>query len=630
MGLWRSQMGWGVAALAHGFVLVACGPSPSATEGSAVSASLKCRADAPRPDSIESIQARYARAVHPRFVDQQTGCMACHGPGSGRAFIVTSDALETFHRARAGGLWGLGGATLLGKLTNPSAEARMPLGRPAWDAAALQAVVETTCAVAVFEEHGGGPRADEIFPPALLQPYAGARNTEFDVTVLSYPQLKGKVKTLFGDAWIREGRDLFATHIAAFGGVDFFEHRVERTQLSAEYLLAIDALSADVCSAALEGRSGPFKGLDVDSALITPANLSRVYEAMLFRPADDSEAEAAGKLVADLIAQSRSPADAWSGLCEALFKHPDFLFTLPPSARSAAGRQRDRLILVKVAQDLLARPPTAAELGQFDRQEKDLSALVDQFLASTEFRDYYFYKMRVRASSDGSPASDEPARLWTYLATSGRPFSQLLTGDYSVTEQFLPAQRPTEHGRTGLLTMKGFIANKPGLPHFNYAARALSDFMGVVFEVPAGVLNMREQNTAESTVDPTSVCFSCHQLLTPLAHQRLRWRDDGTYSELDSDGQVIDDTDRGLVDGYSYKGRGLEAFSTRAVKKESFIRSTLNAQMMFLTGRPLRAEQDERDLYKQLWDVSGATGQDLRAVIKALVLSPTYQQVHRP
>jgi hypothetical protein len=250
--------------------------------------------------------------------------------------------------------------------------------------------------------------------------------------------------------------------------------------------------------------------------------------------------------------------------------------------------------------------------------------MVDGYLASTDFRTYYFHKMQIRTESEGTPDTDEPARLWTYLATTGTPFQQLLTGDYSVGTDYTKVARPPEHGTTGVLTMKGFIKNKPGLPHYNYAARVMTDFMGSIFEIPPEVFDMRGAATAASTVDPTSICFSCHQVLTPLAHQRLRWNDDGTYRTTDDQGRTINDSDRGLVSTYAFKGQGLSAFATQAVKKESFIRRTLNAQYMIFFGREMRHTQDERVIYKRLWDVAQANESSLKAVLKTIALSPEY------
>jgi hypothetical protein len=150
--------------------------------------------------------------------------------------------------------------------------------------------------------------------------------------------------------------------------------------------------------------------------------------------------------------------------------------------------------------------------------------------------------------------------------------------------------------------------------------------MGYVFEVPPEVFDMRGTATASSTVDPSSICFNCHQLLTPLATQRLRWADDGSYRTVDDSGRPLDDSDRGLVATYPYKGQGIEAFSTRAVKKEAFIRRMINTQFKLLMGRELRQRDDERGLYKQLWDTAFANGGDMRTVLRTVALSSTFQR----
>jgi Ca-dependent carbohydrate-binding module xylan-binding len=354
------------------------------------------------------------------------------------------------------------------------------------------------------------------------------------------------------------------------------------------------------------------------------AKVDTLYRKMLYHPASTQEKTDGYALVKDLSSYEADLPKAWSGLCEGLMRAPDFLFTLPPSYEPRTGVDKDRLLLVKLAQDLVGRPPTATELSSYESGSKTWEQMVDGYLASTDFRTYYFHKMRIRTESEGTPDTDEPARLWTYLATTGTPFQQLLTGDYSVAADYAKVTRPPEHGSTGVLTMKGFIKNKPGLPHYNYAARVMTDFMGSIFEIPSEVFDMRGAATASSTVDPTSICFSCHQTLTPLAHQRLKWNDDGTYRTTDDQGRPIDDSDRGLVGAYAFKGQGLPAFATQAVKKESFIRRTLNAQYMIFFGREMRHTQDERVMYKRLWDVSLANESSLKAVLKTIALSPEY------
>lgn len=347
--------------------------------------------------------------------------------------------------------------------------------------------------------------------------------------------------------------------------------------------------------------------------------ISTLYQRMLFRPATAAEQTAAYGLLTDLAALG-TQGSAWSGVCEALIRHPDFLFTMPPQVEKVTtAAEKNPLRLVALTQRALGRPPTAQEFAALNTG--GFPAMIDAVFASPDFRSYYFNRIQLRIESQGTPESDEPARLWTYVTLNGRNFEEVLTADYTVDEQFVQRPRPAEHGRTGLLTARGYLNNKPGLPRYNFPARVLSGFMGSVFEVPPEVFDQRGTATATSTVDPQSVCFSCHQLLTPLAHQRLKWRDDGTYIT----GSTIDDSDRNLVANYPYKGVGLEAFTTKAVKKESFIRRMINTQVRLLIGRELRAQTDERVLYKQLWDTTFANGGDMRTVLKAVAASPNFQ-----
>src|SRR5205823_5376066 len=67
-------------------------------------------------------------------------------------------------------------------------------------------------------------------------------------------------------------------------------------------------------------------------------------------------------------AEPLSPEQAaWEGLCRALMTHPDFLFTRPRSLASIRDpKERRRLQLVKIAQDLVGRPPADAEVKEVD------------------------------------------------------------------------------------------------------------------------------------------------------------------------------------------------------------------------------------------------------------------------
>jgi hypothetical protein len=314
---------------------------------------------------------------------------------------------------------------------------------------------------------------------------------------------------------------------------------------------------------------------------------------------------------------------AWEGLCRALMRHPDFLFTRPRSLAFVTDKaDRRRLQLVKIAQDLVGRPPTDAEVRSVDAGAP-LSRLVNQYLNSQEFRDFYFYRIRLALETRGSEVDDEPVRLWSYVAFNDRPFKEILTADFTVDAAMRKQPRPAYYGHTGLLTMQGFVKGKPGLPHFNYAAQVTEKFLGYVFEVPPSVIAMRDSITAASTTSPTSVCYSCHRVLTPLAYQRLAWDDDGVFKPQDGD-KPVDDTDRGLVPSYPFRGKGMEAFATQAANKERFVRTMFQTHFVMFFGREMRYQEDERGLYRRMWDDARAHNYSIRSLLRLMVTSPEY------
>jgi len=315
---------------------------------------------------------------------------------------------------------------------------------------------------------------------------------------------------------------------------------------------------------------------------------------------------------------------AWTALCSALLRHPDFLFTRPPSMADCDSPEvKERLRLVKLALDLLGRSPTSQEISQL-ASGKTLQEFTDIFLDSREFRDFYFHRIRLNLESQGTEVQDEPVRLWSYVATNDRPFQELLTADYTVDSNMKQQPRPAVHGKTGLLTTPGFIQGKPGLPHYNYAAQVSMLFLGFIYEVPAEIVDQRVGVTALGTTDPNSVCYSCHKILTPLAMQRLEWSDEGVHRTKDDDGQPIDSSDQSASEDYPFPGKGMEAFATQAVKKERFIRTIINTHVNFYFGRPMRFREDERELYKRLWDSVHQSNFKIRSLIRDIVTSPEY------
>jgi hypothetical protein len=135
---------------------------------------------------------------------------------------------------------------------------------------------------------------------------------------------------------------------------------------------------------------------------------------------------------------------------------------------------------------------------------------------------------------------------------------------------------------------------------------------------------LREGATAASTTHPDSSCYSCHKILTPLAFQRNKWDDKGKFLGKDEKGKPIDDSDHGLVPSYPFKGNGMEAFAVQAQNKERFIRTMIQTHFIFFFGREMRCEEDERGLYKKLWENVNANNFAIKPMLRALLTSPEY------
>ena len=472
----------------------------------------------------------------------------------------------------------------------------------------------------------GGELADEQFPKDLLDPYTGPPIDNYDNTTITYRQLKSRVQRVFADDGIGGNTETyFAAKLTLLGGADFVTSVSEARSLTSDFLLALDGIAKDACKRASENKTGPFAGIDpANDAPGGPAAIVRqLYERMLLRTPRPEEATDATAFVGRLVPLSTSKVEAWAGMCEALVRHQDSLFTLPPSVQFATGIEKEKLGIIKLSNDLAGRLPTPDEMVALPG--KTINEKVDYFLGLPEFREFYNHRVRLRTESRGTPETDEPANLWTYLVLTGGPMKDLLVADYTVDSSLNKIARPPVHGATGVLTMPGFIKTKPGLPHYNYPARVMTDYMGQLFEVPEEIISMRiPGGGVDSTVDPNGVCIACHGVLSPLASQRARWADDGTYREVDETGKPIDDSDRSLVKDYPYKGQGMAGFSVTAVKKERFFRQTFQSQFLFFLGRQMRYSEDERTIYLQLWLKAFETNGNFRELIKVIANIPGY------
>ena len=125
-----------------------------------------------------------------------------------------------------------------------------------------------------------------------------------------------------------------------------------------------------------------------------------------------------------------------------------------PSAVSrpaTTGAENRTLLLVKVAQDLVARPPTDAEITAFTGGAKTLDQMVDGWLGSADFRSYAYASLR--------------RRLWKRIEAEGLPSVSALLESAGVRALLDGAGRLGPAGRGSICRPGGTRPTLSTQPH---------------------------------------------------------------------------------------------------------------------------------------------------------------------
>ena len=141
-----------------------------------------------------------------------------------------------------------------------------------------------------------------------------------------------------------------------------------------------------------------------------------------------------------VVRSLKSPRPGWAGLIEALLQHPEFLL---PSDEAGAP---PKITLTRVTLDLVGRIPTQDEFRRFEQVHR-LSPMIDALLNSDDFKNFFFHQARGVLRSRGTEESDEPARLWTYIATTDLSYRELFTANFTVTPDWKKAPVDPSTGR---------------------------------------------------------------------------------------------------------------------------------------------------------------------------------------
>ena len=255
---------------------------------------------------LKVLESRFAERIYPLLLrNGAAGCVGCHDESTSADLVFIGDSRDDFRMLLSNGYFAVSRTDgLLDRLEAENPKRRMPKGKEArpWSREEIELLRDFAREVAAVS---AGELKDEGFPPELLAPYRGEIKRQTDTQFLTWTQLKGKVATIFGDNWVRDGVDLFQANVALFGGADFENRFNESSRATSGYLTALEQMARDVAERAYVSRSGPFAGgvfwrlQDTD----WEAAVRYLYERVLLRAPTEQEIEAAEQIFADLKAR---------------------------------------------------------------------------------------------------------------------------------------------------------------------------------------------------------------------------------------------------------------------------------------------------------------------------------------
>jgi hypothetical protein len=264
-----------------------------------------------KPSTVAGLLPADARAFSERFEKElwpvlQRSCMGCHGEANSSQLLLAKTPHAAFLQLLTEGRFDADNhASLDYRVTTTDQAIVMPppgMGEMKRSEALLfEKFAEDVAAKRALS----GTKADEEFPAHLRLAFNGKKSAAgLDNTFITFRQLRGKIKTIFGDDWKRgdgsdgSERDLFVENVHLFGGADFIKRFDESSKAAPTFLTGVDLMGRDVASRAYLTRTGPFAGfpdvLPSPTSLQAPnaeykSAINRLYNRMLFRDATPAE-----------------------------------------------------------------------------------------------------------------------------------------------------------------------------------------------------------------------------------------------------------------------------------------------------------------------------------------------------
>ncbi len=223
----------------------------------------------------------------------------------------------------------------------------------------------------------------------------------------------------------------------------------------------------------------------------------------------------------------------------------------------------DDQLLTRISLDLRGVRPTLEELARFEQDPSQLDAMVDEFLKDERFLrrledvfseilytrngDYYIYFSAYLDPRYGGYTEDqliahvgeEPVRMLSYLAENDLPYTEWVTGDWTMADELLadlwPIDRPEgttgwqkssytdDRPGVGVLSVnsmwwfRGSMENNRNRGRANYVSRIFLCDDYLERQVDFTNVPGNSEEALGDAIDHDPACVSCHQSLDPLA-----------------------------------------------------------------------------------------------------------------
>jgi hypothetical protein len=342
---------------------------------------------------------------------------------------------------------------------------------------------------------------------------------------------------------------------------------------------------------------------------------------------------------------------------------PEITYVQVPEASAVTLARR-------ISLDIRGIPPT---LSEYQRAHDDLPGLVEQWLYDPRFEDRLveLYSEIYLTRTEQFPFSaydlhlsdqvgfarslgEEPLRILARVASSDRPWTDIVTGDFTMADETLatafPLSRPQGEGwqesrytdgrpAAGVLSTNGFMwrytstASNANRKRANQASRILlcADYLTRAIDFDRNV-NLLDEGAVNDALVTNPACVSCHVSLDPLGSYfyGFWWLIEDSSIEASvyhPDREPLWEQITGIPPAYhGDPGYSLQDLGHQIAADPRFVECAVEQAFELMMRRPPELEDaDQLTVHREAFLQGGLT---LRALLRSILTDAEYRADH--